>query len=327
MRLRVRLLAGMAVAVLLGSACGGNGGDTTTSKGSATTTAGKVEPTALKGDLASAASASCTKVRSGRFEVKMVASGGQLPAKGVTATFTGEFDDAAKRAHLNMDFTPLLSATGKSRSAEGGTDMAGGLARMEIVADGDTTYVKAPFFSALAGGGKPWVKFTKDQGGVGFSSATFGTDICDFTQVLSGVSGDVRRVGTEKVGGTRTVHFRATIDVAKAAAAGSGEERAGLEDFIKQAGLSAFPVDVWIADDGTVRRLEVRMEGVDLGAVVNLGPTSSTSTPSGAKGSVVVTITFTDVNETVTIELPPADQVAEPSGLFGNMTIPPPGEN
>lgn len=71
-------------------------------------------------------------------------------------------------------------------------------------------------------------------------------------------AGKVQKVGTETVRGTQTTHFKAVVDLRKAAAAKPPARRAAAERsanaIIKQLGTSSFPVDVWLDNQKRVRR-------------------------------------------------------------------------
>jgi hypothetical protein len=72
---------------------------------------------------------------------------------------------------------------------------------------------------------------------------------------LVGVSGPITTVGIETVRGTRTTHFRGTIDEAKYLEKASSKARAA----IKKAGTNLVPLsqpfDAWIDDQGRLRKL------------------------------------------------------------------------
>lgn len=83
--------------------------------------------------------------------------------------------------------------------------------------------------------------------------------------LLRGVSDDVREVGTDQVRGAHVRHFAVTIDPQKLAAeTGVGVDRGLVQDALRS--LGPIPADVFVDDDGRVRRLDVRMtvEGADV---------------------------------------------------------------
>ena len=69
--------------------------------------------------------------------------------------------------------------------------------------------------------------------------------------------GSVQTVGTETVDGVSTTHYKATIDLAKAADTVGGPAKEAVQHLIDKGGPSYVPVDVWIGDDGLVRKLTV----------------------------------------------------------------------
>jgi hypothetical protein len=70
------------------------------------------------------------------------------------------------------------------------------------------------------------------------------------------------------------------------------------------AAAGVLPVDVWVSDDGYVRRLKVSF---DRSAMLGGKPPKSSSAAS--MGSMSETIELYDFDKPVHIELPPADQV------------------
>ena len=69
-------------------------------------------------------------------------------------------------------------------------------------------------------GGKPWIKVDLNavgkQAGIDLSQFTqLGTDPSRMVDWLRTVSGDVTTVGTEKLDGVDTTHYRATVDLSK----------------------------------------------------------------------------------------------------------------
>jgi hypothetical protein len=66
-------------------------------------------------------------------------------------------------------------------------------------------------------------------------------------------AGQVKKVGTETVRGTETTHFKAVVDLRKAAAA-KGVSSQAIDNLIKQLGHSTIPVDVWLDNQKRLRR-------------------------------------------------------------------------
>lgn len=66
-------------------------------------------------------------------------------------------------------------------------------------------------------------------------------------------AGQVRKVGTETVRGVETTHFKAVVDLRKAAEQ-NGASRQATQTLIRQLGRSSIPVDVWLDDQKRLRR-------------------------------------------------------------------------
>lgn len=143
-------------------------------------------------------------------------------------------------------------------------------------------------------------------------------------ELLRGVAaGGVREAGTETVRGAQTRHLAVTIDPKKLAADRSVVVSGGiLEQAMKM--LSPFPADVWIDDEGRVRRLTVTIDvaGADLDpkALGLDGLDAATQARleeslAGMHSSVGVGIEYFDFGVGVDTQEPAAAQVTERSPL------------
>ncbi|GHF29835.1 putative lipoprotein [Streptomyces griseoluteus] len=107
-------------------------------------------------------------------------------------------------------------------------------------------------------------------------------------------SGDVRRVGTERVQGARATHYRGRVRVADLAGRDSGlsaRELAGLKRQLDQAGVRTETVDLWIDH----RNLLVKkVERADT-----------------AQGSLVSTAYYRDYGVRIAAEAPPASDTRD----------------
>jgi hypothetical protein len=173
------------------------------------------------------------------------------------ASFTGEGEFAGERGRMSMDLSELAAAS--AGAFEG---------KMDVVFDARAVYVRMP--GELADQfleGKPWVKVdVEDAEKDDFLAFSKG----DPTRLLRELSAeaDFAEIGVEEVRGADTTHFRGTLDADK--------------------------VDVWVGDDGLLRR--VRFEG---------------PLPAGEGSTETMTMEFFDFGAEIDIDLPPADQVAE----------------
>jgi hypothetical protein len=168
-------------------------------------------------------------------------------------------------------------------------------------------YVRMPLLTAFLPNGKSWVKVdvaeaTKAQGGN--LAQLLQAHESSPAQVLAALvrSKDSRKLGTETIGGVSTTHYRATVEPREAILSQtSGALPAQVDKALARAKLQELPVDVWIGDDGLVRRLQVELPRIS-GAKAGLGGDTFTEDLS-------------HYGEPVSIELPAADTVVDaPNG-------------
>jgi hypothetical protein len=160
-------------------------------------------------------------------------------------------------------------------------------------------------------GGKPWIKMDLNalgkQAGIDLSQFTqLGTDPSRMVDWLRTVSGDVTTVGTEKLDGIDTTHYRATVDLSKYPDLVPPDQREAVQRAVDQltkaAHLSSFPVHVWVDEDGLVRQVRAVL----------------TETIQGQTVNVVTTERFYDFGAPVDIQLPAESQVTDISTLAGS---------
>ncbi|MDX6738273.1 LppX_LprAFG lipoprotein [Actinocorallia sp. A-T 12471] len=163
----------------------------------------------------------------------------------------------------------------------------------KVIVLGDAVYVGSGDGSPMVGG-KPWMKIkTGDiaaQGGLDPEALTaqFRQNDPAALAKLFAASKDVVVVGEEDFEGVKTVRYKGTID-AKAAAASDPSLQGTLDGFGEGVGEVKF--DVWIDADNLPRKTVTSVDIKDV-------------------GTTTVTVVFRDYNKPVTIEAPPADQVA-----------------
>lgn len=135
-------------------------------------------------------------------------------------------------------------------------DIGQGQQRLEQRVIGTTLYQKPPKEAASQlPGGKTWMKIdlarlTKSGGGSGqFSNPA---DSMAYTKSLS--EKDVKKVGTDSVGGTKTTHYRVSLDLAKLSQGDAKQEKQ-----LRQQLGDSVPVDLWTDEDGVLRRVETKL--------------------------------------------------------------------
>ena len=221
-----------------------------------------------------------------------------LPGIGnATLNMEGALDAANQQSSFTLDLSQLTSALPASQQA--GVSAILGSGKMQIVTDGGDVYLQLGNLSTLLGAttGQSWLKISAGSD----AASAVGAPLGDGTEILKLLdqAGGVETVGTEQVRGVDTTHYRGNLDLASALAEASADERAKAESELGNVGIdpssASIPVDVWIGNDGLVRRVQVGVSGLE-GAKA-----------SGAGGTL--TMEFFDFGQPVSIAIPPADQV------------------
>ena len=234
--------------------------------------------------------------------------------KALSLGVDGGFDTPAQRSHLTADLSSLAELF-KSIGASFGGTVKGDLGspedwKLEAIQDGDTVYIRFPLMAKDLPGGKTWIKGDAkalsgaDAGQLSQFGSFAGTDPRDVLGLLKAVSGSIEAVGSEKIRGVETSHYRATIDTSKVEQLVPEAQRqslGGVDQAAKQAGLTELPLDVWIDADQRLRKLSIDLDAKQPG------------TDSSVKASLVVELF--DYGIPLDVELPPADQVVDAATL------------
>ena len=120
---------------------------------------------------------------------------------------------------------------------------------------------------------------------------------------LRGVGGEVRRAGTEVVRGVPAARFETVIDLRRAAEQAPADLELSLGRLISRFRRARVPAQVWIDDDGRVRRIVIRLE-------------SSETDPTFVLDEVLY-----DFGARVTVTRPAAEEMATLPEL---LALPPP---
>jgi len=105
-------------------------------------------------------------------------------------------------------------------------------------------------------------------------------------------SGKVQKLGSDSVQGVDTTHYRVMVDLHRAATQAGGSMRQSLRSALKAGGSARQPVEVWVDDNGYVRKVAYK---------------------AGAAGAPASTITMElhDFGPHVTITPPPSNSVVD----------------
>jgi hypothetical protein len=259
----MRRAAALAALLVLAAGCGSSGGD----KSADTTGSGNGSgPNPV-------AQAAANTSKAGGLKIDFEIAGPGVNGGGRGAFETGE----ANRGQLAMTFETNGRAT-----------------TMDTIVDGPTLYMRSPVFTQLLPAGKEWVRLDLAK-----LASTQGVDLGSLVDsnpspssalaYLNGATGPVRVVGHSKVRGTDTTHYRTTIDLEQSARKAKGSAKRSIRRVIDVAGVRKLPVDVWVGDDGYVRKViysqhssrnqaaKITMEMYDFGSTVSAGAPPASS--------------------------------------------------
>jgi hypothetical protein len=218
----------------------------------------------------------------------------------VNVATEGLIDYANERGRLTMD----LAALG----------LPGASGTMEMLLMGKVIFMKLPPQGLPAElQAKPWVrldieKLAQREGfNLGSLDQLRNSNPTNTLEYLRGAADDVTEVGSEKIRGEDTTHYKATLDLTKA---GEAEPKAkeAIDEAIKQLGTSTIPVEVWIDDEGRLRRMRYDMD---------LSKSPQAKESGQQLGNLHLDMELYDFGTKVDVSEPPADQFTEFETLLG----------
>jgi hypothetical protein len=178
----------------------------------------------------------------------------------------------ARAGSMKADFT--LSGGGARGEGSGvfntGADRSGRLtmklrvnnhpSTLETIVTNNVLYIRSRVF-AQAGitGGLQWVKLDlgqlAQQRGLDLSSLVNASPTpATGLGYLRGTK-DVKKIGGESVNGLDTTHYQANVDLEQAAEKSDGSTRKSIKRVIELGGVKKLPIDVWIDDQGYLRKI------------------------------------------------------------------------
>jgi len=265
----MRAFAGAALSALLLAGCSSGGGSTTTSS---------TNLAQLVADAATKSTASTSKMG---ITVDVTQPGS---SQSIEITGSGAFDYAKHDGEL----TETIPSVGGS---QGGT--------VEIREIGDTVYVKVPNAPDPS---KPWLKTDAKTFGAQ-NGGTQASDPSQFLSYLKGASSGITDEGTETVRGTETRKLKANLDLNKAAAKLPADQKQAVEQAIQQLGTSTIPTEVWIDDQGRMRKMSFSLDV----------PTAGASGGSPQSANLALTLELFDYGAPVNVTPPPSSQISSQS--------------
>jgi hypothetical protein len=164
-------------------------------------------------------------------------------------------------------------------------------------------YLKLPAGQEI--GGKPWLKI--DPSGDDPISKLMGSMMDQMTKnadpraALEQFEEAGEITSTEEnveVNGAQGTHYTITVDVDKLVEAQTDETlKKAMEEAVQSGAIEDFPAELWVYEDGMPARFKLSM------------PTTDPAT--GQAADVDMQVDYTDWGKEVTVEVPPADEVAD----------------
>ncbi|MFF5494752.1 hypothetical protein [Streptomyces aquilus] len=180
-----------------------------------------------------------------------------------------------------------------------------GTTKMEARYLPDAYYAKMGDAFAEQAGGKHWIRYDYDDlADLAGGSGAYLKDQMQNTTPNQSVklllaSGDVKKVGEEKVRGKDTTHYSGTVDVADLAGKNSSLSESQLADLkkqLEQAGVTTETVDIWVDDQ------DLLVKKVEKGQM--------------ATGELTQTAYYSDYGVKVSAEKPPAGDTEDFKALL-----------
>jgi hypothetical protein len=218
------------------------------------------------------------------------------PGRRVTMNGEGAFDTRAQSGRMTFDMSEFAKAVGAQDFGD-----------MRIVMERFVMYMNLPLLQQLQPGMKPWIRFDLRR-----LAAQQGFDLAGLQQVnqsdprqallyLRAASGRVDEVGEEDVRGVSTTHYRMTVDLEKVAKL-NPEQRRNVERVVEQSGVRKVPTEVWVDDEGLVRRMALAYEDMQFAG--------------GQRGDMAMRMELYDFGVDVDVSPPPPGQVIDLEDLM-----------
>jgi hypothetical protein len=166
---------------------------------------------------------------------------------------------------------------------------------MEMIMTDNAMYFRGAPFRTFLKRGKTWVE-------VRSRTPEFGQNDPGSMLLYLRATSSLRRVGQATINGIRTTQYSVKTQIQKALELAKPADRKRLEGSAKQlmaAGIKEVPFDVWIDNDGYVRRLVIDWKV--------------------AGGAMVGKMDFSDFGKARTIAVPPQSKVVDVTDLAGGL--------
>lgn len=212
----------------------------------------------------------------------------------------GVFDFKSQRGRLVLDLSSL------GLPGDGGNT--------EILFNADVVFMKLPF-DVPELEDRPWVKIDLSE-----LDELSGIDVAQLRQIqsndptaalnyLRGVTDDIKVVGKEEVRGASTTHYKAVVDLRKAAREVPADLKDDIAQIAEQLGSDTIDTDVWIDTEGRLRKLQYAVDVSKVEVPTKKGEPAP-------DGTLTATFELFDFGTDADLADPPADQVTDLKDLI-----------
>jgi hypothetical protein len=242
-----------------------------------------------------------------------IARAAQVAARqsgGLAVSLKGTIDAAGRQT--TVDGKGKVDHASRRGAFTIATGIAGTSVAVKEVMDGRSIYLNTEMLAGRLPGKKSWLRIdlAKAARQKGFDLSSLGTNgpSQDPSQVLDYLhgAGPSKKVGTATIRGVKTTHYRAKVDLARAARRSDGaaakEAIRQLRGTLTKAG-AAIPIDVWIDAQHRVRRERVRY----------------TATINTVENAMDFTTDFTGFGVAVKVDPPPASDTVDGLALLAQV--------
>jgi hypothetical protein len=230
-----------------------------------------------------------------------------LPGSSFEFGMNTAFDLESRLFSMSMDMSDLVAA---APEGEIPPEMADLFSSIEIRSIEDTAYVKFPFFNSILGVETEWMSMAAEDAdlaaeGFGANAPTKPAEMLEAFEGFEGAT--VTELGRETHNGIETTHYAIVVDMEQATELADPADLEDLEQFGALPG-GELPIDLWVSDDGLVRKLQMVYAGDGL----ELSPEQTFE-------SMTITMEVTSYNMPIVVEAPPAGEVTDVSDIAGDM--------
>jgi hypothetical protein len=240
------------------------------------------------------------------FTVSISGGGSSIPGGKISLSGSGAANTAHKAATVKLDLSTLAPLLGAA--TQGATIPK----TIELVVIDNVVYLNFPALAKQAGApGKTWVRFDLTKlpksktGGVDPKAVGNVSPQQALTALRSALK--VHKVGSDSYG----THYHATLHLSALVGLLPKAQQATSSASLAKAGITSFPLDVWVGKAGYVTRF-----------VTSISVKAQKGTPAV---SVAFTLNIHDYNHKVHVSAPPASKTADGNKLLTGLLAGLPG--